>query len=259
MAAITELTPLFIDVPGHAGLGAVLRWCDASQVELYHAMPNEVHGKEFAELWATCAVMRTNVVEMLVQDKTWEKALAGDATNRVKVRVAQSVMRVGRTSWGVFSEITTTGGVQLARVNTVMVALDAESVSKPIPLPHPEGLKALIRECPPIQEPPTVCARPQGVFVWRAQVRHSDCDGFGHMNNAVYGDLMEDARRAAVAAGAFQGLPAAAGSAHLTSIEYLKEVKPLEEISLAVWWDGTVQAFGLELELPLEGVVARGV
>merc|ERR1712151_1448894 len=90
-------------------------------------------------------------------------------------------------------------------------------------------------------------------------IRHTDCDLLGHMNNAVYGDLMENARRAAVIAGAFKGEKAAEGDVRLASIEYLGQPKAGEELDIAVWWDADAQLLGFEFLLEGKEVVSKSV
>eukprot|EP00811_Abedinium_folium_P009194 NODE_18499_length_889_cov_5.393701.p1 GENE.NODE_18499_length_889_cov_5.393701~~NODE_18499_length_889_cov_5.393701.p1 ORF type:complete len:195 (+),score=40.83 NODE_18499_length_889_cov_5.393701:142-726(+) len=148
------------------------------------------------------------------------------------------ICRVGRTSWGTQCEIChAPTGTHLATVSTTVVAVDPADILKPVPVPCAHTLRALISEEAAVGVPelPAIGPRPDAVFVWRTEVRSSDCDSHGHMNNALYCCLMEDARLAAVRSGA---LPAAfSGSARLASVEYLGQPNPGNTIDIAVWLD----------------------
>lgn len=82
--------------------------------------------------------------------------------------------------------------------------------------------------------------RPSSCFTWSCQVRPSDCDLLGHMNNAHYMTLFEDARRAS-------------GSHEETSVavvEYLRQVQALDVVDIAMWTEQATQ-----MEMTCQGVL----
>eukprot|EP00411_Alexandrium_monilatum_P114246 CAMPEP_0175693732 /NCGR_PEP_ID=MMETSP0097-20121207/31576_1 /TAXON_ID=311494 /ORGANISM="Alexandrium monilatum, Strain CCMP3105" /LENGTH=300 /DNA_ID=CAMNT_0017000845 /DNA_START=15 /DNA_END=912 /DNA_ORIENTATION=+ len=256
MAAM-EIQPLFTDQARQCSLGAVLRWSDTAQAALYGSVPDAEVRAALLRAWERSLVTRSNQVELLLPGRAWEEALS--ATLGATVRVAPRVTKVGRTSMGVGFEISTSRGVPLARVASVMVAVDEETASKPVPVPHPEALRALSKDFPAVKVP-SISTRPSDAFVWRAEVRSSDCDLFGHVNNAVYGDYMEDARRAAAARpGALPPVAAeaAAADARIASVDYLGQAKARDAIEVAVWWDAAARALGVELTAGGGGVHPR--
>lgn len=167
------------------------------------------------------------------------------------VRVQPMITRLGRTSYTVRNEVTSSS-LPLATVETVMVQLD-ESLSKSVPLSCSEQLKSILKpqstatgiRCPVAGKRPSAC------FSWGCEVRPSDCDLLGHMNNASYITLVEDARRAA-------GLTF---DVQVASIEYLLQAKAFELLQIALWRDQPSaqgqSVIGYEMKGE-QGLVARG-
>lgn len=243
---------IFPDMSSHQALGTILRWCDISQVAVFSAIPNATIHEDLKKFWAQGAVQRRNMVEMLVTGEEWRRLIDVNASGKV----TPSVTRVGRTSWVVNSSVETAEGVALARVSTVMVAVDATDSSKPVPVPHAEALKGIVAEAPTVDVAP-VCPRPSGAFTWRTQVRQSDCDSFEHINNAVYANLLEDARYTAHKTGAFVESSASSGSPRMLSIDYLGQPRALEFLDIAAWWDDEAKAIGFEFTTDSGNVVAK--
>eukprot|EP00931_Biecheleriopsis_adriatica_P120428 TRINITY_DN95551_c0_g1_i1.p1 TRINITY_DN95551_c0_g1~~TRINITY_DN95551_c0_g1_i1.p1 ORF type:complete len:273 (-),score=54.99 TRINITY_DN95551_c0_g1_i1:27-845(-) len=246
---------MYVDRTKHNALGAVLRWCDTFGALYMDDLDiDEVQRKELLKVAAFQYVNRVTQLEILVSGQRWEEAVLQSP----KIRLSSCVSKVGRTSFGVTSFGSTEAGEELFRFSTVIVNVDADDSSKTRPMLYPEAHKAALREVRPV-EVPKADARPAEAFVWRTSVRHTDCDLINHMNNAVYGDLMEDARRAALAAGSFSGTPAAKGDVRLASVEYLGQPKAGQTLDVAVWWDAQAQHLGFEFKLDGAEVVAKGV
>eukprot|EP00747_Dinoflagellata_sp_TGD_P184195 gnl/TRDRNA2_/TRDRNA2_39623_c0_seq1.p1 gnl/TRDRNA2_/TRDRNA2_39623_c0~~gnl/TRDRNA2_/TRDRNA2_39623_c0_seq1.p1 ORF type:complete len:288 (-),score=39.57 gnl/TRDRNA2_/TRDRNA2_39623_c0_seq1:72-935(-) len=245
-----EFTTLFTDRPSQSILGTVLRWCDVSQRTIYGSITDAAARQALLDLYDKAAVNRSIVVEMLVSAEEWERILNSDAG--AKVSVLPSITRVGRTSWVVSITINCSRGTPLARAQTVMVSVDAETTSKPTPLPYPEVMKSLVHQ--PSEDPSgpsKVSERPSNVLRWQTEVRSTDCDPLRHMNNAVYGSLMEDARRAlstreqAYGAGITEHSAFFAGT-RAASIEYLGQPKAGDALDIVMWWDSEAKTVGFE-------------
>ena len=148
------------------------------------------------------------------------------------VTVTPLLTRLGRTSYTIRNHVTsksTAAELHLATVETVMVQLD-DSLSKAVPVSCSEQLKSILEpqegvgiQCPPPGEKPSEC------FTWTCQVRPSDCDLLGHMNNANYMTLVEDARHAA-------GF--GSSDVRVASIEYILQAKAFETMEISMWQEG---------------------
>lgn len=246
-----EFWPLFLDQTFHAQLGAVSRWADSvpTQKALFSCLHNEQASEDMLRLWLTNAVNRKNVVEIMSSSKDWVKVVAQGS-----VKVVPRIMRVGRTSWASNYDIVTGLGVPLARVQTVMVAVDEETLSKPMLVPHAELLKANVRDAPSLEVPSVKPRGEEPQLTWRVEVRQSDCDSLGHMNNTVYATLIEDARHVALQSKRFPHFSDA--GTRLASIEYIGQPHAGDMLDIAIWWDADAGAWGFEF-LVKEEVVAK--
>ena len=68
-----------------------------------------------------------------------------------------------------------------------MVHTDAATHTKSEPVPHGDALRAMVRENKPLFESlgrPTFDPPPPGAYSFQMSVRKTDCDSFGHVNNA---------------------------------------------------------------------------
>lgn len=102
----------------------------------------------------------------------------------------------------------------------------------------PEGLPSSSGS-QPRQRFPAAPPAPPGVFTARRQVEWRDLDSAGHVNNAAYGDYVEDAARQAAA---FYDWPAAAMTAegfdlatHHLRIEYRLPALPGDALEVSTW------------------------
>jgi len=250
---VRQFQPMYVDMTRHNALGAVMRWCDtfgATYMDDLDISADQI--KDLKKSMAFQYVNRMTRIQMLVRGQGWEEALLDSSG----LSVSQCISKMGRTSCSVYSCGSTSTGSELFLFSTVMVHVDAEDPTKTLPIRYPEAHRAAVRE---VQAPeaPSATPRPASAFVWSARVRHTDCDLIGHLNNAVYGNLMEDARRAAVAAGAFRGVKAASGDVRLASVEYLGQPKAGQDLGVAVWWDEGAELLGFEFVLEGREVVAR--
>lgn len=248
-----EFSMVFLDGPSHASLGAISRWVDSipTQTALFSSLCHSQALEDLLYLFSKNAVNRKNVVEILISGEDWEKVVG-----RSRVRVFPYIMRVGRTSWSSHYDIFTSLGVPLGRVQTVMVAVDAATLTKPVPVPHAELLRSMVQDVPSLDAP---AVKPRGEapsITWRVEVRKTDCDSLGHLNNTVYASLMEDARHVAVRSKKFPKL-AEIGTC-MASIDYLSQPHAGDMLDIIVWWDDDVSALGLEFAIK-EEVVAKCV
>lgn len=250
---VVQFKTLVPDNPAHASLATILKWCDSAQGALFDPIPDPSMRKEMQEWCMKGAVTRANVVELLVTAAEWEMLIDVVARSRV----CPVITRVGRTSWVVRFSVETLRGQVLAQVQTVMVAVDANDFTRSVPVPFTEALQSLVHEQPGL-EAPVACSRPHEAFAWRTEVRQSDCDAMQHINNAVYASLAEDARHAAVQAGALTDLRAVSGSLRKASIDYLGQPQAGDALVVAVWWDAGRGTIGLEFS-SCGDVVARVV
>ncbi len=133
-------------------------------------------------------------------------------------------------------------GALAARASTDWVFLDRDT-GRPAVIPD-EVIAAFLPDDPPAaaQERtrfPAAPAAPPGVVMLRRPVLWRDLDSVGHVNNAAYSDLVEDAaRQAASQAGWPAGRMAAEGfdlaTQHLR-IEYRQQARPGDELVVSTW------------------------
>ena len=203
-------------------LCSVLRFCDTLQGRYWHSVPKQLpqlgqRAQEAAralhDLWYHGSVMVSNTVEIV--------AGCGAVTSGETVSVTPWLTRVGRTSWGISFSLSASGGV-VARVATVMVNTDPDDLEKasPIPLHLVELMRTLIKDNKllaaqdGLRGPPEMAAlndKPEpgagGLYAWRSTVRKTDCDSLGHVNNAKYALLAEEARALACRDGGYKLSP----------------------------------------------------
>ena len=256
-----------------------LKACDTAQGGLWTSLGEA--GAAMHGVWDTAAVMRRNVLWVPAD----APALMGDVH---RLRCTPRLAHVGRSSWSVAFELRDAkAGALLARVRTTMVSVDAATHSVAQPLPRPEALRRLVDTSSDTgadqgsgggSEDATAVAT--ATFTWEERSRLTDCDALGHVNNAVYATLLEEARAVAGRAGAYDGAAAqlllppgtAAGAAAAAArelvaapaaamaIDYIGQVRPFEALRWSTWLIGAcgaVQAtFHFRLHV-IEGGAAR--
>ncbi|CAJ1389745.1 unnamed protein product [Effrenium voratum] len=245
-----ELVANYVDFSAHNAFAAVLRWCDTAGAFILNRVNDDAARRTLLRRWESSAVMRSIHAELLVRGSAWEATFAGNLCSGTTVTVDPILTRLGRTSYTLQSSVRVREtGQLLARVETVMVQLD-ESLTKSVPVPCAWALEPLL-ETAARAEPLPSLERPAGCFTWKSQVRPSDCDLLGHMNNASYAVLMEDARLAFGAFGAFGAFEPAS----CLRLEFLAQGKAFQDLTLAVWRQG--RHLGVEMENG--SLLARGL
>jgi acyl-CoA thioesterase FadM len=242
-------------------LCSILRWCDTNQGRYFRegcpeALIAPELAQELATLWAGQIVMRSNIVELLVDSHAAVHAMHGEvgiATNTVTITPWLS--KVGRTSYGISFFISSgIDDIPLARVATVMVNVDPSNLQAAAPIPEHlvEPMRALAAASSEAAVSAGLSAgdivvpegldgeAPADAFVWQTTVRVTDCDSLGHVNNAKYPLLAAEARAVAAHAlptGMNAGLTGG-GSPHFFMCDYLGQPYPFETIDVAVWSEG---------------------
>ncbi len=132
--------------------------------------------------------------------------------------------------------------VLVARAHTDWVFLDLDT-GRPATIPDEviaaffpgdRPGEALERERFPAAPPP-----PPGVFTLRQRVQWRDLDSVGHVNNAAYGDAIENAAREAIAGCGWPARRMAAEgfdiAARQLRIEYRHQAAPGDELVISTW------------------------
>ena len=249
-----ELTANYVDYTSANSLAAVLRWCDTAGLYVLKKLSDPAVRSKLEALWMQSAVMRVIKVEMQIRGAAWEAAFAAGAVSGTSVRVSPVLSRLGRTSYTLQNQVSTAAGTPLARVETVMVQLDVD-LQRPAPVPT-DVLQSLLQHSqalrvPFASEPPPSC------FTWNVQVRPSDCDLLGHMNNASYAVLFEDARHAFGHSARVPGDSLADSDVSMASIEYITQARAFQVLEISVWWDIQGHSYGLCMRDQAKTVVAR--
>lgn len=136
-------------------------------------------------------------------------------------------------------------GALVARASTDWVFLDRDT-GRPAVIPA-EVISAFLLDGPtaaaeertrfPAAPPP-----PDGVVALRWPVQWRDLDSVGHVNNAAYGDFVEDAGRQAASQCGWPASRMAAEGFDLATqrlrIEYRQQARPGDELVIATWISG---------------------
>jgi len=221
-----ELIANYVDFYSVQSMSAILRWCDTAGTFVLQAVDLPAR-QQLLEQWSRYAVMRSIKIELYVHGLEWEDLFSNSIAGTA-VTVIPRLTRIGKTSYTIQNKVTMcqTGQV-LATVETVMVQLDT-SLTKAVPLTCRDELQGLLSEphCE-LLGVPTFAERPDiaDCYSWQCEVRPSDCDLLGHMNNASYGTLFDDARHAA-------GIDCAVQKA---SIEYVLQAQAFQKLQIVVW------------------------
>ncbi len=144
---------------------------------------------------------------------------------------------VGRTSLTMGQQVVhVASGAVVASATVVGVSIDGSG--RPAALP--DSVRDLVRARGLAHERLGDDAAPIGAFLARTTVRYSDTDVLQHANHARYADWVEDARAAAVAAGAL-GAARVLAPARRLALEYVRECLVGDDVEMAVWADGEGQ------------------
>ena len=246
-----ELIANYMDYSSANSLAAVLRWCDTAGLCILKELSDPTLRQKLEAMWMQSAVMRVVRARMYVRGMAWESTFTSGAAAGTSVLVSPTLVRLGNTSYTLQNQVTLASGTALASVETVMVQLDA-NLQKAIPIPG-DQLRSMLRPSPELIVP-LAGEQPASCFTWKVEVRPSDCDLLGHMNNASYAVLFEDARRAA---SRVLGALDADSDISMASIEYVSQARAFEILKIAVWWNAERRVYGLCMCNDLKTVVAR--
>eukprot|EP00405_Crypthecodinium_cohnii_P017733 CAMPEP_0206451696 /NCGR_PEP_ID=MMETSP0324_2-20121206/19499_1 /ASSEMBLY_ACC=CAM_ASM_000836 /TAXON_ID=2866 /ORGANISM="Crypthecodinium cohnii, Strain Seligo" /LENGTH=295 /DNA_ID=CAMNT_0053921635 /DNA_START=271 /DNA_END=1158 /DNA_ORIENTATION=- len=247
---------MYLDTVPHFVLCSILKWAGSSQFSIFP--PEQVSTEVFAQLFGG-SVFRSAAVELLVSQQEWSQLV----TTRGFTRVRPYVIRLGNTSFALRMAFETTDAKdknhvpkQLARMEFIKVMVDPKTLTTPVPIANPADLRRLCQPdaVPEVKAPKTFMGpKPSNAFVWKAVVRQSDCDALQHVNNAVYGQLVEDARAEAALAGALPESLAKASSQSgfikAAIVEYLGQPHRGEHLNIAVWYDEDEHKINFEFEV----------
>ena len=104
---------------------------------------------------------------------------------------------------------------------------------------------------------------PSNAFIWNTVSRITDCDNLGHINNTKYTTIAEEALSIAAYNNAFNYHPIASANANLPittiHVEYIDQIKPFEDLEIAVWYHEIVKAFIIRMKIKSSGVIASYV
>ena len=87
----------------------------------------------------------------------------------------------------------------------VMVNVDPHEMSQTMPVPHKEVLSSATEPAAAVDWEPADSERDGEAFEWSTTVRLMDCDSNGHINNAIYASLAEEARWLAGQSNGYKG------------------------------------------------------
>ncbi len=253
LTGAAEFSVLWFDLSTHwATFGALFKWCDTAQAALFPADSPSPALRDLRVCWERDAVMRTNSARLCLPHAAFHAW--------PRVRVKPILTSVGRTSWVCgFHVVEPTPEERLmAVVQTVMVATDPETHSRSVELPHRQALQDLLsaaeaapsparvwwqggldrpvfaaeEDAPPSSPPP---------FRYTTHARITDCDALGHVNNAVYPTLGEEARLFAAHRNGFgdqAGAAFAARPASTCSVNYVGQAHPFDAMDVSTWVSG---------------------
>eukprot|EP00405_Crypthecodinium_cohnii_P045261 CAMPEP_0206579944 /NCGR_PEP_ID=MMETSP0325_2-20121206/32854_1 /ASSEMBLY_ACC=CAM_ASM_000347 /TAXON_ID=2866 /ORGANISM="Crypthecodinium cohnii, Strain Seligo" /LENGTH=287 /DNA_ID=CAMNT_0054085859 /DNA_START=43 /DNA_END=903 /DNA_ORIENTATION=+ len=251
-ADATVFKTLYLDCVPHAAIGGLLNWCDAAQTDFFVRCAG--FSPEAARQ-AEWTVTRSNTLEYLVPLSSWQRYVSPKAFISVKTSLA----RIGKTSFALRFSIESEESVALARLESTMVAVDPQDFTKPVPVPNIDLFRQVLKPdaVPPVYAiEATPSERHRAAFCWDVEVRASDCDNLQHINNAIYGYLMEDTRRAAAEANALPEALArpsdAGGFPRAVRIDYLDQPQAGDVLSISLWPDEVDSSvLHFEFTLPL--------
>ncbi len=170
----------------------------------------------------------------------------------VELELSAWISRVGRTSVAMSHDIVRVDdGALIARASATLVALDG--ARRPTPYPDAERIEVLERPTAEVQ-PPGSSAGPTSAFRCPVELRRSDHDNQQHVNQARYGDLIEDVRWRCVDAAGYGpgdwGRPL-----RRFALAHDREMRAGDALEARTWRDGDALCF--RLERGRDDVVAR--
>jgi acyl-CoA thioesterase FadM len=195
-------------------------------------LPDKAVAEEMHTIWNSSAVMRATTATV--------SARAEDLHATDQVRISAWLSRLGNTSWDIsFLVEDEASGQPLATVLTTMVNVTEDDTSKTMPVPHKEMLTAAVLPKVELSWEPVASSRTAAAFVWDTSVRLTDCDGMGHINNALYASLAEEARGMAAHSNSYQGEgnKLATELANTIFVDYQGQIGAYERLQIATWYE----------------------
>lgn len=227
-----QFTPQYWDTCTHRSVApACLRYIDSS-LEPYRwceGMADEAKRKETTTGLVNC-VQRRNILTLHEQWDKWVDYGEGGCldlrSQPPPFEVSSKLLVVGSTSFQVRFEISSAGKALATCDSTCVCIGGMQGLTEKKAVPNGDDLRATLSSG---GETPAQAALlrevPADAFVWSQPVRSTDCDGLGHVNQAMYATLIEEAR-------------AAAGKLMPTrsvTIEYLGQPVPGDTLKISVW------------------------
>ena len=253
----------------HRWITSLLTYCDTAGFAMWHHVPTEglahVTQAMLDDMCKTASqdvMMRANHVEL---HTAFGHALREQLLRRPRLRTTARIIAVGRSSYTLQFSIEGGGSLPLATVETVMVNTD-DTHTTSAPLAHAGALRELVaaaRDAPPraMSKAKLKFVPPgRGAVCWRHIVRATDCDHYGHVNNALYPLLCEEARAAAAAEAAYSGRAAALARlpAAACSVSYISQARPFEALEITSHLVDDAFHFGVRADAkPVAEVILR--
>ena len=227
--------------------------CDSAQGFLWDRLERDgdLRGRTMKRIWEKGSVIRSNTLHMFRSYETVSKT----------IRIEPRLSKIGRTSWEVVFEVRNDEedenreDTSIARLTTTMVATDEEH-TKSVALPNPDKLRGLIsgnvKYATMTKDPRTRFVRAStktAKLRWQSRVRVTDCDKFGHVNNAIYPLLCEEAR----AWGSQQFDTTRASTlalmpANFCSVNYIGQARPLDDLVVLTHFDEESDCFYFDIQ-----------
>jgi len=192
-------TPVYMDVcMSRCVHAAVRRWCDLSvDLEQFVAGIPEPDQRALVLKALNSCVSRQNLTRLLKSLPDWPRPTWANNCQTSRLHVTGEIVAVGTTSFRVKSSISA-GEVCLAEMESTLVCVDPETLSQSQAIPCAQQLRSALRSQERVRETKPLPASSNytagQLYTWRQPVRWTDCDTNGHLNNAMYASLVEEAR-----------------------------------------------------------------
>lgn len=172
--------------------------------------------------------------------------------------IETKIIKVGRTSI-VFEQqvkLENEGTPTLLAVATAAVVLiDSLSPRDIRPVPVPDTIRILPSTSELFKPRPPSLAVPETAFCYTAYVRHSDCDGLGHVTNSSYVSYWHDA----LAKGRFLGIfKHEDGDIEGLEAIFERDVRSQSHINVWIWFNSTDAVYNIVLKKQDGTVATKG-
>ena len=247
MTTTVQTRAQYLDASSHARWpAAIFAYCDTAGCNFWssisRATDSSTSAAVLADMQSTAAenaLMRANVV---ILNEPYASILRRELLSE-QIYIEVRLVAVGITSYTLLFRLRWNDQL-LATVETVMVNTDATH-TRSAPLPHASALRGLVQErtTPPLITGVTAFVPPgegRDVALWRSVVRATDCDHYGHVNNALYPLLCEEARAAHASSGEYAGraLACATWPAIACSVNHIGQAMAFQTLEIASHMSG---------------------